>query len=869
VTWVDPAQDEIMATEHQPDPTGGEAGAGTSGYPLERLDWVLMLGLLALSLLVRLWGLEDRLGPPDVDEGINGNVMLDILEGRGPGAVMTEPVVGEEAATFYVQALAWRLLGPSLFAFRLPAALAGALTVPLAYAVTRPLGGSATAAAAGLMLCFDPVHLLFSSTGNSIVWASLAQMLVLVLLGRALVRPGPGRFVALGAAVGGGLHTYPVFRLVALVTLGLVAVLGLAGARERERPPGRWCGSLAGALTLLLFLLPLLSTRKAFEGHLTRVLEVTLLGSDPASWVPTVFAHALELPGWLASPGSLPDGHSLAPRAVWLLAAAGFLGLLAPRAPRLAALRTALAVFALTALLPPLLITFEPWAARRFLLLAGPAAVLAALGLEALVSRLASRLGRAVQSAAVLGGACAVAAVSGLSAFPKVAPPPETIWRLSGFMAARDAAARATPPHTLLAQRSSFERPFLPGRQELAPNLVFLTRAFEVQTSPAPDAHPTEACQGDLAWLLDGAGWLPGLSRLHPAGRVEFLGDPDPSAGPPLHVYRVPAAQVRSRQGLTLQWGPPENSRDRSNVEGVALSSRAVEAGARTRAWSGAVFFPRTTRWSLQVRGPGRCRLRLDAAQVVDGSAAWLAEGWHEFGLEQQVADRAEPPPRLERASDDGQPSRPIPEEHYVRELPSFPGFAARPFAAPALSLELADLRLWPAAWHSRRLLDVLVRPTGTTALACGEDSFVRLTTDGAVETSLPGTGPQPFLLRLGPATDAFSGALAEGPDGSTLIADGPGRKLRLLSSTGHPVRSLEAPAFGPLGPALRATRCGGGSWPRASSPTGSPSSDSMAPSRRDGPGPESARWLRTRPGEPSTPSSSHAAGWPGCPRTA
>ena len=139
-------------------------------------------------------------------------------------------------------------LGESLLALRLPAALAGALTVFLTGLIARAMGGGRGAQlVAALAVAITPQLMAISSfySMNAIemvVFALLELLAVHLLTGGA-----PRWWLAFGLVAGLGLlNKYSV----ALLAAGLVAGLLVSPQRRQLATPWPWLG---GALALLLF----------------------------------------------------------------------------------------------------------------------------------------------------------------------------------------------------------------------------------------------------------------------------------------------------------------------------------------------------------------------------------------------------------------------------------------------------------------------------------------------------------------------------------------------------------------------------------------------------------------------------------------
>jgi len=134
-------------------------------------------------------------------------------------------------------------------AVRLPAALAGILTVYTTYLCGRALLGSAAGLVAAALVAISPWHVLPSRTGAEWVLLPLFLSTGVWLLARGR-RHGPSLLLA-GIVLGVGLYSYAFARL--LVPL---LVVGFAALWWRELTP-RWRWALAGAAVLIALAMPL------------------------------------------------------------------------------------------------------------------------------------------------------------------------------------------------------------------------------------------------------------------------------------------------------------------------------------------------------------------------------------------------------------------------------------------------------------------------------------------------------------------------------------------------------------------------------------------------------------------------------------
>jgi mannosyltransferase len=168
--------------------------------------------------------------------------------------------------------IAWadsRILGTGAFALRLPSALAGIATVPVAWAIGRELTGRrATAIATAALVAVNPLLVWYSQEARAYALFVLLAALAMLCFLRALRQPSPGRMAAF--ALSGGLallsHYFAVFLLIPMV-------VWLAWERTRRRAA---LGAI-GALALVgLALLPLISAQ---GGHGTQWIGQWALSS--------------------------------------------------------------------------------------------------------------------------------------------------------------------------------------------------------------------------------------------------------------------------------------------------------------------------------------------------------------------------------------------------------------------------------------------------------------------------------------------------------------------------------------------------------------------------------------------------------------
>jgi hypothetical protein len=200
---------------------------------------------------------------------------------------------------FYWAALWMKLIGPSVFAMRLAAAMLGILTVAVTYRVVRELfaarrsplsGGEGVALLATIFIATSFWHVLMSRIGFRSISEPFIQALALAALFRGL-RLNRWRWIVIGGAlVGLNLYTYLAARL---FPVAIAAILFFLIAFDRERRRLRWAQFLVVALAALVVFAPLgmyfLNNPNAF---LTRIQQIAPR-ADQAATLLDNFGRAL------------------------------------------------------------------------------------------------------------------------------------------------------------------------------------------------------------------------------------------------------------------------------------------------------------------------------------------------------------------------------------------------------------------------------------------------------------------------------------------------------------------------------------------------------------------------------------------------
>jgi 4-amino-4-deoxy-L-arabinose transferase-like glycosyltransferase len=221
---------------------------------------LLTLAALALLVLVasgvRLYRLGTLPAGLHHDEASNGMLALDILAGDYP--VFFSAYTGKEAGYMYLVALAIRLLGQTVLAIRLPAALAGVALVGALFLVGRQMMGRAGGLLAAGVAAGAPWLLHINRIGFRASLLPLLLTLWVWLMLRAMAareKPAWIEWVGAGGFLGAAAHTYTSSRIVPLLVVLYVGILALW-----HRPLLRrvWRGFLLMLVVALLVAAPLL-----------------------------------------------------------------------------------------------------------------------------------------------------------------------------------------------------------------------------------------------------------------------------------------------------------------------------------------------------------------------------------------------------------------------------------------------------------------------------------------------------------------------------------------------------------------------------------------------------------------------------------
>jgi 4-amino-4-deoxy-L-arabinose transferase-like glycosyltransferase len=267
-----------------------------SAVRVSRFFWLLVLALL-IGAFLRLWQIGAL--PPGLhyDEAADTIIAQQIARGEN-APIFVAAYTGKEVLFFYWAALWMKLIGPSVFAMRLAAALLGVLTVAVTYWTTRELfasrlaqpdrktqiaGGQLLALLAAIFIATSFWHVLMSRLGFRSIGEPFIQALALAALFRGLRLERWGWIAVGGALVGLNLYTYLAARL---FPVAIAAIFLFLIAFDRGRRRLRLAQFLVVALAVLAVFAPLgayfLEHPTAF---LTRIQQVAPRGDQAAALV--------------------------------------------------------------------------------------------------------------------------------------------------------------------------------------------------------------------------------------------------------------------------------------------------------------------------------------------------------------------------------------------------------------------------------------------------------------------------------------------------------------------------------------------------------------------------------------------------------
>ncbi len=297
---------------------------------LNRLDWLLLIIVLALAIFFRLW--QQGQVPPgfNFDEAYESWEAYRLLTEPGYHPIYFTGNWGITPLQIYLTALAYLIAGEQMLAIRYVSALAGILTIPALYVLARSLfpvspgapddaqlrnwGVTTTARrflpfVACVMLAVSPWHNAFSREGVEVALVPLWSTLAVLFLWRGLGSQSWWPFVLSGVFWGSAFYTYRA----AWVLPGMVALFLLYKTIQQRGFLRRYGARLLlTALTAALVLLPLVVFAVRYP-HLIvgRVGSVSVAGQagGAEAFIRGVLENFVKVAGVFVLGGTAPDGN--------------------------------------------------------------------------------------------------------------------------------------------------------------------------------------------------------------------------------------------------------------------------------------------------------------------------------------------------------------------------------------------------------------------------------------------------------------------------------------------------------------------------------------------------------------------------------
>ncbi len=200
-----------------------------TGRPqLKILAW--LTGFFILGLSTRIFFLESIPVSWTGDEGASGLAALEILMSQ-PGNIFSGSWHSFPSFYFAMQGIPILIMGRTFEALRITSAIAGALAVACSYLLGRALYGHRTGVLTAILLAGLHFHIHFSRIGLLNVWDSLWYIVTLGALWVAWEKEHRNTFLLAGISMGMAQLFYPSARLVVLI-----AILWLVIAASMNRP---------------------------------------------------------------------------------------------------------------------------------------------------------------------------------------------------------------------------------------------------------------------------------------------------------------------------------------------------------------------------------------------------------------------------------------------------------------------------------------------------------------------------------------------------------------------------------------------------------------------------------------------------------
>jgi 4-amino-4-deoxy-L-arabinose transferase-like glycosyltransferase len=204
------------------------------GLRLPRWVWVTVVVIFSLALVLRAY---DTAHVPVALTGDEGNIAINAIEFI-KGNTDNIFVTGWHAFPtlyYYFQSIFISWMGNTIEALRLPAAVAGALTVVATYLFGRSMFGERAGLLAGILLAGLHFHIHFSRIGLNNIWDGLWYTLTLGLIWTGWQKERRLAYVLAGLSLGFSQYFYASARLLFILIPAWLLLSGLSDLPRLKR----------------------------------------------------------------------------------------------------------------------------------------------------------------------------------------------------------------------------------------------------------------------------------------------------------------------------------------------------------------------------------------------------------------------------------------------------------------------------------------------------------------------------------------------------------------------------------------------------------------------------------------------------------
>jgi len=247
----------------------------------------IVLLILAAGFVLRLWTIWSPDGGLPWDAAYKGLDGIAIRE-FGERPIYLDWNAGREAMVAYLVAASQSLFGYSVFSVRIVMALAGCLTLPFFYLLSKNIFGRYFALLSTFLLAFSRWHIIHSRYSVRVVLFPLFELVTLYLVLRAL-KSGKSAWMILAGIIGGlGFYTYIAYRIFPVILLAFILDQTI-----RTKLRLQWKGIVFGLLLSAAIVAPLAIYSIDHAERFRNRMERTAVWNEPGN-VATPVMRVLE-----------------------------------------------------------------------------------------------------------------------------------------------------------------------------------------------------------------------------------------------------------------------------------------------------------------------------------------------------------------------------------------------------------------------------------------------------------------------------------------------------------------------------------------------------------------------------------------------